>query len=123
MRALSKIRPLLPGYRDYAQVPRTWKGDLVAGLTVGIVALPLALAFGVSSAHRSALLSALVLRRGRLPPRIVEGRSVENGGPRFLLRRRRSRSRRASRRLLRKERRETLDADRQRIVAPQHGSE
>lgn len=39
----------LPRLRDYAELPRTWKGDLVAGVTVGIVALPLALAFGVSA--------------------------------------------------------------------------
>ena len=37
------------GRRDYADLPRSWKGDLIAGVTVGIVALPLALAFGVSS--------------------------------------------------------------------------
>ncbi|MDN3494889.1 SulP family inorganic anion transporter [Planococcus sp. APC 4015] len=43
------VAPLLPGRADYRQVPHTWRGDLVAGITVGIVALPLALAFGVSS--------------------------------------------------------------------------
>lgn len=40
---------LLPNRKDYALLPRTWRGDLMAGLTVGIVALPLALGFGVSS--------------------------------------------------------------------------
>jgi len=39
----------LPSRRDYRDLRRTWKGDLLAGLTVGVVALPLALAFGVSS--------------------------------------------------------------------------
>lgn len=43
------ITDLLPSRADYAGVGRTWKGDLVAGITVGIVALPLALAFGVTS--------------------------------------------------------------------------
>ena len=43
------VRPLLPAAADYRDVRRTWRGDLLAGLTVGIVALPLALAFGVSS--------------------------------------------------------------------------
>ncbi|KXZ60211.1 Bicarbonate transporter BicA [Microbacterium laevaniformans] len=44
-----RIRNLLPSRRDYAGLRRTWRGDLVAGVTVGIVALPLALGFGVSS--------------------------------------------------------------------------
>lgn len=39
----------LPRRSDYADLPRTWRGDLLAGLTVGIVALPLALGFGVAS--------------------------------------------------------------------------
>lgn len=42
-------RSLLPGRDDVAALPRTWRGDLLAGLSVGVVALPLALAFGVSS--------------------------------------------------------------------------
>jgi len=43
------LRALLPSWQDYRDVKRTWRGDIVAGLTVGIIALPLALAFGVSS--------------------------------------------------------------------------
>ena len=35
-------------------MPRTWKRDLVAGVTVGVVALPLALAFGVSAGRGGA---------------------------------------------------------------------
>lgn len=45
----TSARSLLPARTDYAHVRRTWRGDLLAGLTVGIVALPLALGFGVSS--------------------------------------------------------------------------
>lgn len=45
----SYLVPLLPGPADYRRARRTWRGDLLAGLTVGIVALPLALAFGISS--------------------------------------------------------------------------
>ncbi|BAK35606.1 putative transporter [Microlunatus phosphovorus NM-1] len=45
----SYLMPLLPGRRDYRRLPHTWRGDLLAGVTVGIVALPLALAFGISS--------------------------------------------------------------------------
>lgn len=41
--------PLLPNAADYRRLPKTWRGDIIAGTTVGIVALPLALAFGVSS--------------------------------------------------------------------------
>jgi SulP family sulfate permease len=36
------VRALLPSWQDYRDVKRTWRGDLVAGLTVGIIALPLA---------------------------------------------------------------------------------
>lgn len=43
------LRGLLPTTEDYRSLPRSWKRDIAAGFTVGIVALPLALAFGVSS--------------------------------------------------------------------------
>lgn len=43
------IRDLLPSRADYDLRPRTLRSDLLAGVTVGVVALPLALAFGVSS--------------------------------------------------------------------------
>ncbi|WP_341999119.1 SulP family inorganic anion transporter [Microbacterium sp. LWH7-1.2] len=46
---MSYTRNLLPSPEDYRGLRRTWRGDLVAGVTVGIVALPLALGFGVSS--------------------------------------------------------------------------
>jgi SulP family sulfate permease len=45
----SGLSTLLPGRRDYRELPRSWRGDLLAGITVAVVALPLALAFGVSS--------------------------------------------------------------------------
>ncbi|MBW9118740.1 SulP family inorganic anion transporter [Microbacterium trichothecenolyticum] len=48
-RAAAYARSLLPSPEDYRGLRRTWRGDLVAGVTVGIVALPLALGFGVSS--------------------------------------------------------------------------
>lgn len=40
---------LLPGRADYAALPRSWRGDLQAGVTVAVVALPLALGFGITS--------------------------------------------------------------------------
>ncbi len=42
-------RICLPRRSDYAGLTGAWRRDLVAGLTVGIVALPLALGFGVTS--------------------------------------------------------------------------
>lgn len=39
----------LPRKRDYAGLNRSWRTDMLAGLTVAIVALPLALGFGVTS--------------------------------------------------------------------------
>ena len=42
-------KDLLPTRADYADLPASWKLDLVAGVTVAIVALPLALGFGVTS--------------------------------------------------------------------------
>lgn len=40
---------MLPSLGDYRETRRSWPKDLLAGATVGIVALPLALGFGVSS--------------------------------------------------------------------------
>jgi SulP family sulfate permease len=40
---------VLPRRSDYAGISRSWRGDVVAGLTVGVVALPLALAFGITT--------------------------------------------------------------------------
>ncbi|MCM0676449.1 SulP family inorganic anion transporter [Micromonospora phytophila] len=44
-----RVLGLLPGRADWAAVRRSPRGDLLAGLTVAVVALPLALAFGVTS--------------------------------------------------------------------------
>ncbi|MFC4021395.1 SulP family inorganic anion transporter [Micromonospora sp. GCM10011542] len=44
-----RVRGLLPGRADWAAVRRSPRRDLLAGLTVAVVALPLALAFGVTS--------------------------------------------------------------------------
>lgn len=45
----ARLKALLPRREDLAAVSRNPRQDLVAGLTVAIVALPLALAFGVAS--------------------------------------------------------------------------
>lgn len=39
----------LPGAGDYREVHASWKGDIVAGITVGVVALPLAPAFAIAA--------------------------------------------------------------------------
>lgn len=44
-----QVLGLLPGRADWAAVRRSPRRDLLAGLTVAVVALPLALAFGVTS--------------------------------------------------------------------------
>lgn len=46
---LWEIGRLLPGRADYRELPRSWPRDIAAGITVGVVALPLALAFAISS--------------------------------------------------------------------------
>ncbi|MBC7724989.1 MAG: SulP family inorganic anion transporter [Burkholderiaceae bacterium] len=74
------IRSLLPGVRDYSQVPRTWRGDLLAGITVGIVALPLALAFGVSpgAGAEAGLITAIV---AGIVAAVFGGSNVQVSGP------------------------------------------
>ena len=46
MRAIVR---LLPRPSDYRGLRRHWRRDVISGVTVAIVALPLALAFGVTS--------------------------------------------------------------------------
>ncbi|REJ05188.1 SulP family inorganic anion transporter [Microbacterium bovistercoris] len=73
-------KSLLPSRADYRAVPRTWRGDLLAGLTVGIVALPLALAFGVSSGAgaESGLVTAII---AGIVAAIFGGSNVQVSGP------------------------------------------
>lgn len=79
-RAGRGIRSLLPGAADYRGLRRAWKGDLVAGVTVGIVALPLALAFGVSSGAGAAsgLVTAIV---AGVVAAVFGGSNVQVSGP------------------------------------------
>lgn len=59
MRALNTARTLLPSRKDYAELPRSCKGDLVAGDTVGIVALASASA---PERVRPGLITAVIAR-------------------------------------------------------------
>ncbi|GAA1320888.1 SulP family inorganic anion transporter [Brachybacterium rhamnosum] len=78
--ALRHALTLLPGPGDYRDLRRTWKGDLLAGVTVGIVALPLALGFGVSSGltAEQGLVTAIVA--GVLAA-VLGGSNVQVSGP------------------------------------------
>ena len=80
MSAWGYLRPLLPGRQDYLPVRRTWRGDLIAGVTVGIVALPLALAFGVSSGAgaESGLVTAIV---AGIVAAVFGGSNIQVSGP------------------------------------------
>lgn len=53
---------LLPRLNDWSPAAKTWRQDLIAGLTVAIVALPLALAFGVTSGMgaQAGLITAII---------------------------------------------------------------
>lgn len=79
-RAGSAMRQLLPSANDYRGARRTWRGDLLAGVTVGIVALPLALAFGVSSGAgaESGLVTAII---AGIVAAIFGGSHVQVSGP------------------------------------------
>jgi len=76
----SSIRTLLPSWRDYRLARRTWRGDLLAGITVGIVALPLALAFGVSSGAgaESGLITAII---AGVIAAVFGGSNIQVSGP------------------------------------------
>ncbi|CAN5538148.1 SulP family inorganic anion transporter [soil metagenome] len=80
MRVLRYVQSLLPCRADYRLVGRTWRGDLLAGLTVGIVALPLALAFGVSSGAgaEAGLITAIV---AGLVAAVFGGSNIQVSGP------------------------------------------
>ena len=80
MRIAGYFRSLLPTWADYRSVTRTWRGDIVAGITVGIVALPLALAFGVSSGAgaEAGLITAIV---AGIVAAVFGGSNIQVSGP------------------------------------------
>jgi len=78
--ALRFITRLLPRRDDYAGLSRSWRGDVLAGATVGVVALPLALAFGITSGLGAAagLVTAIV---AGLVAGVFGGSNVQVSGP------------------------------------------
>ncbi|HET6672044.1 MAG TPA: SulP family inorganic anion transporter [Agromyces sp.] len=78
--AARAARALLPSPSDYRETRRSWRGDLIAGVTVGIVALPLALAFGVSSGAgaESGLVTAII---AGVVAAVFGGSNVQVSGP------------------------------------------
>jgi SulP family sulfate permease len=79
-RAVVAARRLAPSPADYRDLRRTWRGDIVAGITVGIVALPLALAFGVSSGAgaEAGLITAII---AGVVAGVFGGSNVQVSGP------------------------------------------
>ena len=79
-RAARRLRTLLPSREDYRGLKRTWRADILAGLTVGVVALPLALGFGVSSglSADAGLVTAIV---AGLLAAVFGGSHVQVSGP------------------------------------------
>lgn len=73
-------RSLLPSRSDYTQLRQSWRTDLLAGITVAIVALPLALAFGISSGvgAEAGLITAII---AGLVAAIFGGSNVQVSGP------------------------------------------
>ena len=78
--ARTRLTRLLPAAADYRDLRASWKGDVLAGVTVGVVALPLALAFGISSGVGAAagLITAVI---AGLVAAVFGGSHVQVSGP------------------------------------------
>ena len=70
----------MPRIADYTGLSRSWRGDVLAGITVGVVALPLALAFGVASGVGAAagLVTAIV---AGIVAAVFGGSNLQVSGP------------------------------------------
>ncbi|MFJ9722449.1 SulP family inorganic anion transporter [Streptomyces sp. NPDC101209] len=79
-RASARLLSLLPSRTDLAQVRRDPRRDLLAGLTVAIVALPLALGFGVSSGLGAAAGLATAVVAGAVAA-VFGGSNLQVSGP------------------------------------------
>src|SRR5687767_5624751 len=76
----ASLRRLLPSSADYAGLRSSWRSDVLAGLTVGVVALPLALAFGITAGlgAKAGLVTAIV---AGLVAAVFGGSPVQVSGP------------------------------------------
>ena len=74
------IARLRPRRDDYAGFARSWKADVIAGATVGVVALPLALAFGITTGlgADAGVVTAIV---AGLVAAVFGGSNVQVSGP------------------------------------------
>ncbi|BBY90100.1 SulP family inorganic anion transporter [Mycolicibacterium tokaiense] len=77
---MRSARALLPEVADYRDLPRSWRRDIVAGITVAVVALPLALAFGISSGVGAAAGLITAVTAG-LVAAVFGGSHVQVSGP------------------------------------------
>ena len=77
---MKKLTRLLPRRADYAGLSRSWKSDVVAGITVGVVALPLALGFGITTGlgARAGLMTAII---AGFVAAVCGGSNVQVSGP------------------------------------------
>lgn len=76
----ARLTALLPGRTDLAEIRRDPRRDLLAGLTVAIVALPLALGFGVSSGLGAEAGLATAVIAGALAA-VFGGSNLQVSGP------------------------------------------
>lgn len=74
------VRSLLPQAADYAAMRRNPRRDIIAGITVAFVALPLALAFGVASGAGAAAGLATAVVAGAVAA-IFGGSNLQISGP------------------------------------------
>ena len=76
----SPLRDLAPRATDYTGLRASWKADVIAGLTVGVVAVPLALAFGITTGigADAGLITAIV---AGLVAAVFGGSNVQVSGP------------------------------------------
>ena len=77
---LQRLAALLPGRGDYAELRGGWGTDMLAGITVAVVALPLALAFGVASGvgATAGLVTAIIAGAAAA---VFGGSSLQVSGP------------------------------------------
>jgi SulP family sulfate permease len=78
--ALGNLTGLLPRRSDYTGLSSSWRTDIVAGVTVGVVALPLALAFGITTGlgAQAGLITAIV---AGFVAAVFGGSNVQVSGP------------------------------------------